>query len=144
MTTPSITDEQLRAYLDEALDTETSARVEQTLRDDPQLTTRLRALLSERDQGGATLGELWRRARLSCPSRTVWVEYVEGRLGDAWAEYLRFHLETTGCRWCAANLDDLRESTDARDISRRRQKVFASSIGQYRQLDDHSAVGDTP
>jgi hypothetical protein len=46
-----------------------------------------------------------------------------------------FHLETVGCRYCEANLEDLKlrqqESSDAAD--RRRQRYFQSSAGYLRR-----------
>ena len=133
----SVTDQELLAYADERLSASRSAMIEQTLRDDENLVSRLSLLLSQRDQGDQSLGQVWRQDRLSCPSRAVWGAFVAGRLGDGLSQYLRFHLETIGCRLCAANLADLsrpeQESTDPLTESERRtRKFFQSSAGSLR------------
>jgi hypothetical protein len=47
------------------------------------------------------------------------------------AEFIRMHLEETGCRYCQANLEDLkRRAREAEsDQLTRRQRIFQSSIG---------------
>jgi hypothetical protein len=54
-----------------------------------------------------------------------------GALAGEQADYVGFHLETIGCRYCQANLQDLRRQQDeAADMSaRRRTKYFQSSAG---------------
>jgi hypothetical protein len=49
-------------------------------------------------------------------------------------QYIEFHLATIGCRYCAANLDDLRESAqrESAETMQRRQRFFQSSAGQMR------------
>ena len=62
--------------------------------------------------------------------------YLLDALPAEFAEYIRFHLETVGCRYCAANLDDLRESQQpSTEAAQRRQKFFQSSAGYVRKLD---------
>lgn len=125
----TFTDEELLAYADEQLSAERSVLVEQSLRSDEALLDRLAILLSSRDQGDHSIGELWRRFRLSCPPRAIWGAYAVGRLGDGLSKYLRFHLETIGCRICAANLEDLQHPDAATDAERRAKKIFQSSAG---------------
>ena len=123
------TDEELFAYADESLSSERCVLIEQTLRREPALVQRLTNLLSGRDQGEHSLGQLWRRNRLSCPSRAVWAAYVDGRLGDGLTQYLQFHLETVGCRVCAANYADLNRKDSSTESERRTRKIFQSSAG---------------
>lgn len=123
------TDEELLAYADERLAVDRCAVVEKQLRSDDALGSRLLELLSGRDQGAHSVGELWRRNRLSCPPRAVWAAYVDGRLGDGLTQYLKFHAETVGCRVCAANLADLELRDNAEDAERRTRKIFQSSAG---------------
>lgn len=125
----TFTDEELLAYADEQLSPERSASVEQSLRSDAILLERLTSLLCGRDQGDHSVGELWRRFRLSCPPRAVWGAYAGGRLGDGLSNYLRFHIEVIGCRACAANLADLQHPDAANDTERRTKKIFQSSAG---------------
>ena len=126
------TDEELLAYADERLESDRCTFVEQTLRSDAALAERLAVLLSARDQGEHSVGELWRRHRLSCPPRSVWAAFVDGRLGDGMSQYLRFHLDTIGCRVCAANFADLNERHHSTDSERRTRKFFQSSAGKLR------------
>jgi hypothetical protein len=121
----------LEAYLDEALRPEEMARIEQAARNDEQLRRRLAEIHARRDAGVHSLGEIWRRGRLSCPGRAQLSDYLCGTLVDEYAAYVKFHLETIGCRWCRANLDDLK--AHGPDIERtttaRRRKYFQSSAG---------------
>ena len=127
---PQFTEEELLAYADERLAPNRSATVEQQLRNDDALTRQLLELLSSRDRGEHSVGELWRRNRLSCPPRAVWGAYLDGRLGDGLSQYLQFHVETVGCRVCAANLADLKLRDNPDDAERRTQKIFQSSAGK--------------
>jgi anti-sigma factor RsiW len=135
------TDEELFAYADECLLPERCVVIEQSLRQDQTLVERLATLLSERDQGEHSLGQLWRRNRLSCPSRAVWAAYVDGRLGDGLTQYLQFHLETVGCRVCAANFADLSHRDQSTENERRTRKIFQSSAGTLRNADDEKRGG---
>lgn len=125
-----IGDEDLLAYLDERLAPGVSSRIEQELRSSPELLRRAANLIEARDRGGHSLGEIWRRTRASCPSRAVWAAWVDGRLGDAMAQYLHFHLTNAGCSYCSASVDDLRRNDDAREAENRVRKIFQTSIGR--------------
>jgi len=125
---------ELEAYLDEALPPEEMARVEQALRKDRELVRRLAAIHARRDAGVHTLGEIWRRHRLTCPSRDQLGNYLLGALAPEVADYVQFHLRVAGCRLCQASLADLKrqqaESADAAEVRRRR--YFQSSAGYLR------------
>jgi hypothetical protein len=124
----------LEAYLDEALPPEEMARIEKTVRDDPALVRELAAAQLRREAGVHSLGDIWRRHRLSCPSRERLGSLLLGALPEAAADYLQFHLDVVGCRYCQANLADLRnqqlEHADA--VQSRRRKYFQSSAGLLR------------
>ncbi|HLJ10401.1 MAG TPA: hypothetical protein VKU82_04395 [Planctomycetaceae bacterium] len=130
------TDAELLAYLDEALPVERMTAVEAVLRQSAELRTRAAELRQERDARGHSVGEIWRRSRLSCPPRNQLGSYLLGALPAEHAQYIRFHLETIGCRYCAANLDDLRQSAHAApaETAQRRQKFFQSSAGHVRKF----------
>jgi anti-sigma factor RsiW len=121
----------LEAYLDEALPPEEMARMEKAVRDDPALVRQLAAIQSRRDAGVHSLGEIWRRHRLSCPSRERLGNLLLGTLSDDEADYVRFHLSVVGCRYCQANLADLQnqQSEAANAAESRRRKYFQSSAG---------------
>jgi hypothetical protein len=62
--------------------------------------------------------------------------YLLGVLADDVTDYVQFHLETVGCRFCAANVEDLRSqqsAADAREVQQRRHRYFHSSAGYLRK-----------
>ncbi len=125
---------ELEAYLDEALPADDMARIEKALRKDAALARQLAVLNARRDAGVHSVGGIWRRHRLSCPSREQWGSYLLGALSEETAAYFRFHLETVGCRFCEANLTDLRrQQAEAQEaVQVRRRKYFQSSVGRLR------------
>lgn len=127
----SITIEDLHGYLDEALSEEMSSKVEKALRDSVPLRAALSRLMEERERGEHSLGAIWRRQRLTCPSREDLGNLVMGILDEAQTEYIHFHIKTIGCGYCQSNLIDLQErNKEAKNhTSQRRQKMFASSAG---------------
>jgi len=121
----------LEAYLDEALAPEDMARVEQAMRNDPSLIGHLAAICARRDAGVHSLGAIWRRHRLTCLSREQLGSYLLGTLDGPAAQDARFHLETIACRYCLANLADLKEQQRERsEVTQiRRSRYFQSSVG---------------
>ena len=123
---------QLEAYLDESLPDEQMTAVEAALRDDPEFPSGSPQLLGRRDAGVHSVGAIWRRHRLSCPTREHLGSFLLEVLPEEHAQYVRFHIETAGCRYCNASLDDLRQqhaATDLDDSNTRRQKYFQTSAG---------------
>ncbi len=124
----------LEGYLDEALPPARMADIELALRKDPELTRKLTAIHSRRNAGVHSLGEVWRAGRLSCPSREQLGSYLLGALPDDAADYTAFHLQEIGCRYCQANLDDLKTQQAEKDetVQDRRRKYFQSSVGHLK------------
>ena len=122
---------ELEAYLDEALPPEEMARMEHLLRRHPEYVDELAAINARRDAGLHTLGEIWRRHRLSCPTREQLGSYLLGGLPDEVADHVAFHLNVVGCRMCQASLLDLREqqAETPEVVQNRRRKYFESSAG---------------
>jgi hypothetical protein len=58
-----------------------------------------------------------------------------GALDDEHVDYIRFHIDTVGCRFCAANLADLesQQAEAAEQSTRRRRRYFESSAGYLRK-----------
>ncbi len=127
----TFTNEELLAYVDERLVPARASEVERQLRASGALMQRLAQLLQAAERGDATLGGMWRRGRWNCPPRAVWAGFVSGRLGDGLSQYLQFHLDTVGCRICAASVTDLRQNDRSEDEERVR-KIFQSSAGALR------------
>jgi hypothetical protein len=130
-----IANSELEAYLDEALPVAQMTRLEQALRGDAALRTRLGELLARRDAGVHSLGAIWRRRRLSCPTRDQLGSYLLGAMEAAESDYIAFHLDVIGCRYCQANLEDLKAHQQVEDPQRtaRRRRYFQSSAGLLRK-----------
>lgn len=128
---PRFTDQQLQAYLDEALPMADMSRVEKRLRDDAELRERLLELAGQREAGVHGLGEIWRRHRLSCPARTQLGGFLLGTLEEELHGYIQFHLEQVGCRLCTANLEDLQRqhAEQPQATETRRRRYFQTSAG---------------
>ena len=127
----SFSNSDLEAYLDEALPAERMAAIEESLRNSDDLKNRLVAVNGRRDAGVHSLGEIWRRHRLSCPNRTQLGSYLLGVLSSEEADYIKFHTSTIGCRYCAASINDLesQQSAAESEVAHRRQRYFQSSVG---------------
>lgn len=130
-------DTMLLAYLEESLPQEQMADVERALRHDESLRTRLEYLVAEQDNGVHSIGEIWKRHRVSCPSREELGSFLLGALSDGRSDYIQFHLNVIGCRFCQSNFEDLSASqqhaaTSAEEASARRRKFFQSSVGRLR------------
>src|SRR6476469_1474095 len=123
---PRITQADLQAYLDEALTPAEMSAIELDLR------KQLAAINARRDAGVHSVGEIWRRQRLSCPSREQLGSYLLGALDAAHSEYIDFHLQKIGCRYCQANLEDLRRQQEETDetVQTRRTTYFQSTEGK--------------
>ena len=125
------TDEELLGYLDEMLAVEEMTVIESALRDSEPLRQRL-ASAAARDDGLHAVGEIWRRSRLTCPSRSELGSYLLETTTAERFSYIEFHLQTVGCRYCLANLADIesrRESEAEPEVATRRGKFFQSSAG---------------
>ena len=131
-----LTDSELEAYLDEALTPPEMAAIESALRKSPQLLRQLASINSRRDKGIHSLGEIWRRHRVSCPTREQMGSFLLGVLDDDQSDYIRFHLDVVACRLCHANLEDLkRRQGENVEKEVRRRRYFDSSAGYLRRND---------
>lgn len=123
-----ITEQVLIAYLDDALGEAETSYIERELRSSSELRSQLRQLLADEDRGDHSVGAIWRRRRLSCPSREKLGSYVLGVLEPDHHDYVTFHLELVGCPFCQANLADLKnQDRDAAPAQDFRRRVFDSS-----------------
>jgi hypothetical protein len=127
----AITRELLQSYLEDALGDAETASVEQALRDSEALQRQLRGIIHERDRGEHSVGAIWCRERLSCPSREQLGSYLLKVLEPAFQDYIDFHLQTVACSFCQANLADLQalhKEPEPKSQARRR-RFFESSAG---------------
>jgi len=104
---PDITRQMLRDYLHDVLPDPETAAVERALRGSADLQKLLDDVRAQEDRGEHTPGAIWRRERVSCPTR----DHLGGYLLDAGdpevLDYIEFHLRVIGCPYCQATLDDL-------------------------------------
>jgi DNA-binding phage protein len=133
-----ITRELLHAYLEDALSEAETAKVEQALRDSEPLRRQLRQAMQDRDRGEHSLGAIWRRERLTCPSRETLGSYLLQVLDDGEQDYIDFHLHTVNCPFCLANLADLQslQKEPAPQARERRRRIFQSSAGYLQSARD--------
>jgi len=120
----------LEAYLDEGLSPDEMAAIEDRLRNDPELGKKLVQIHGRRDAGIHTLGEIWRRHRLTCPNREQLVMYLDQRLPAEESKYIEFHLNQVRCRLCVASYEDIcisRQDEDDETGSRQQRILDRSS-----------------
>lgn len=136
-----ISDAVLLAYLDDALSGDKMASLEQSIRADESLRKRIETLVSQRDSGMHSLGDIWRRHRLSCPTRQQLGSYLLGAMLEDASGYIEFHVHQVGCRYCQANLADLQAAQQSAkgletSATERRQRIYQSSVGRMRSYPD--------
>ncbi|MDG2382682.1 MAG: hypothetical protein P8N76_13515 [Pirellulaceae bacterium] len=127
------TEAELESYLDEALTAAEMSDIEAALRESEEIAVRLRSIHGRRDAGVHSLGEIWRRHRVSCPDREQLGSYLLQVLDANQQEFVRFHLEEIGCRYCNANLEDLqaRQQEIESATQNRRRRYFQSTAGYF-------------
>ena len=106
---PPITRQMLRDYMHDALPDAELAAVEKALRESAQLRAAYQEVIEQEDRGEHTVGGIWRRERVSCPTRDQLGGFLLGAGDPDLLEYIDFHLKAIGCPYCQANLDDLKK-----------------------------------
>lgn len=132
------TDAELEAYLDESLDSTRATEIEEAIKSDADLLQRLSVINGRRDAGVHTLGEIWRRNQIGVPTAEVMGNYLLGVLEDEQAEYIKFRMEQLKCPFTVALYDDLqaRQTESAELSASRREKIYKTSAGFLKKLDD--------
>src|SRR5262249_4053450 len=107
------------------------ARVEHALRQSQALRRQLQNVLLERDRGEHSIGAVWRRRRLSCPTREHLGSFLLQVLDKDHQDYVTFHLDVIVCPFCQANLADLRslQEAGAPPSQARPRRYLGSSAG---------------
>ena len=135
MSQPSMSDADLQAYLDDTLTEVRSMEIELAVRADTVLAERLAHCIRQRDSGVHSVGEIWRRHRLSCPSRETLQLFLLRQLPADQERFLQLHLITLGCVYCLSNLEDLRKATNQPELADpRRQRYYRQSVARLRPL----------
>ena len=93
---------------------------------------RLQALRQARwedsEAADSILTRAWETLRPTCPKRSTLGRYLLQTLESPWREHVEFHLNRLGCRFCQANLEDLRHES-ANQASPARAQIFQSTVG---------------
>ena len=133
---PEITRQTLRDYLNDALPDAEQPAVEKALREQPAVQALFNQVRLEADRGEHSVGAVWRRERLSCPTREQLGGFLLQALDQDLLDYAEFHLTTVGCAYCQANLDDLKrlQAEPAEPRSARRRRIVNSSPGLLRDV----------
>ncbi len=131
---PEITREMLRDFLTDALPDQELVAVEKAVREQPKVRALLDRVRQELDRGEHSIGAVWRRERLSCPTRDQLGGFILLALDNDLFDYVEFHLTTIGCAFCQANLDDLKKINVDPPGPRagRRRRIVDSSAGTLR------------
>ena len=125
-----IDETRLREYLAERLPPEQMARVEKALRDSAELRARLEDVRNVRSDADLhSLGAIWRRGRLTCPSRSQLGAFLLESLEPDLTAYVKFHVEIVACPFCLANLADLKLKAESPGevVHARHQRILDSS-----------------
>ena len=123
------TEAELEAYIEESLDPNRAAQLEQAIREDEAILQRLSYLNSRRDAGIHTLGEIWRRNQVGVPSDQLIGKFIMGLTDADETNYIKFRLEILKCPFTIACWKDLSEKQllEAEgQIETRRKKYFDS------------------
>ena len=75
------------------------------------------------------LTDVWKLQRFSCPKRSTIGAYLLGTLDKQWRQYVDFHINTIGCRYCMANLNDLQEQNAQKQSRRLQARIMESTAG---------------
>ncbi|MEL7496897.1 MAG: hypothetical protein AAFN77_04765 [Planctomycetota bacterium] len=132
------TDAELEAYLDETLDSDSAAEVEQALQQDKELLARLASINGRRDAGVHTLGEIWRRNQIGVPNAEVMGNYLLGVLTNEESDYILFRMDTLKCPFTLALYNDLkaRQSESEEQSQHRREKFYQSSANLLKKPEE--------
>ena len=79
------------------------------------------------------LTDTWELGRFSCPKRSTIGAYLLGTLDGKWHQYVDFHVNTLGCRFCRANLDDMQTQDVESRTTRLRTRIVESTAGFLRK-----------
>ncbi len=79
------------------------------------------------------LTDIWEVGRFSCPKRSTIGAYLLGTLDNRWHQYVDFHVNRLGCRFCRANLDDLQTQNTKNRSTRLRARIMESTAGFLRK-----------
>ncbi|SMP72562.1 RNA polymerase sigma factor, sigma-70 family [Neorhodopirellula lusitana] len=77
----------------------------------------------------ADLQAVWEWHRPSCPKRSTLGKYTLGILPERWSDFVNFHVETLGCTFCNANLEEFQRDQSNDSKPGVTDQLFQSTIG---------------
>lgn len=110
---PAYSREYIHAYIDGALSPEEADAFTSMAYGDSELRGKIRTVQTEFDYHNHTVGSLWRRNQLTCPSDQDIVDYQRGALAiinPEIADYVQFHLTSIRCIYCISTAAELKQS----------------------------------
>ncbi|MBN2181466.1 MAG: sigma-70 family RNA polymerase sigma factor [Sedimentisphaerales bacterium] len=75
------------------------------------------------------LTDIWKLQRFSCPKRSTIGAYLLGTLDKQWHDYVDFHLNKLGCRFCMANFEDMKNQNIKNQNRQLRARIMESTAG---------------
>ena len=75
------------------------------------------------------LTDIWKFQRFSCPKRSTIGAYLLETLDEPWHKYVDFHINTLGCRFCMANLEDIKTQNKKSRGKQLRARIMESTAG---------------
>ena len=110
---PAYSREYIHAYIDGALSPEEADAFTLMAYGDSELRGKIRTVQTEFDYHNHTVGSLWRRNQLTCPSDQDIVDYQRGALAIIYpkiADHLQFHLNSIRCIYCISTAAEWKQS----------------------------------
>ncbi len=131
----SITEKDLIDYIAENLPPADMARVEKAIRASKDLMAILNALILTYSNEEHSVGAIWQRHRLSCPTREQLSNFLLDAMPKDLHDYIEFHLKTVGCDFCQAELEDLKALKKANEKARgdRAKKALQEGVRLLQQ-----------
>lgn len=115
---PAYSREYIHAYIDGALSPEETEAFALKAQRDSELRGQIRTVQSEFDYHNHTVGSLWRRNQLTCPSDQDIVDYQRGELAiinPEIADYVQFHLKSIRCIYCISSAAERKQPSTTGD-----------------------------
>jgi RNA polymerase sigma factor (sigma-70 family) len=75
------------------------------------------------------LTDIWKMQRFSCPKRSTIGAFFLGTLDKDWHDYTDFHINTIGCRFCIANLEDIKTESAKKKDTQLQARIMQSTVG---------------
>ena len=110
---PVYSREYIHAYIDGALSPEEADAFTSMAYGDSELRGKIRTVQTEFDYHNHTVGSLWRRNQLTCPSDQEIVDYQRGELAiinPKIVDYVQFHLNSIRCIYCISTAAEWKQS----------------------------------